>query len=60
MPPQKRIQIPIAQAAHGFGESALEGEPTPLAVGDHWQAHPLLKPDGILHGSVFDGLESGL
>src|SRR3989441_1252988 len=57
--PQKRVQLPIAEAADGFGESALEGEPTLLAVGDHWQAHALLKPDGILHGPVFDGLEAG-
>jgi len=57
--PQKRVQAPVAQAAHGFGELALEGEPLPLAVGDHRQAHALLKPDCVLHGPVFDGLEPG-
>jgi hypothetical protein len=37
----------------------LEGKPPLLAVGDHPQADALLEPDGVFHGSVFDGLESG-
>jgi hypothetical protein len=57
--PQKRVQVPVAQTAHGFGELALEGETPLFAVGDYWQAHALLEPDGVLHGPVFDGLEPG-
>src|SRR4029453_8961162 len=55
--PQERIQIPIAQTAHRFGESALKEKPTLLAICNHGQASPLLQPDGILHSAIFDGLE---
>src|SRR5262249_6351791 len=58
--PQERVQVPTTQTAHGFGEPALKGQPTLLAIGDHGQASPLLEPDGILHGAVFDGVEPRL
>ena len=55
--PEKRAQVPLAQAVHGFGEPALKGISPLLAVGDHRQARALLELDGVRHGAVFDGLE---
>src|SRR5438128_3407212 len=58
--PQKRVQVPLAKTAHGFGELALEGEPPLLSVGDHRQAGAFLDPDRVLHCPVVEGLEPSL
>ena len=55
--PEKRVEVPLAEAIHGGRHLALEGEPAHLAVGDHVETGVRLQREGRVDGAVLDRLE---
>src|SRR5439155_14685522 len=52
LPPEKSVDVMLAEASHSLRHLTLEGQPAHLSVGDDAEPRFVLKGDGLVHSPI--------